>query len=99
MERTTLGEVLIDIQAGKSFQTAETIARPGELGVLKVSAITWSEFQPNEAKALKAEYKPASSHRVRKGDFIISRANTKDLALFALRVGFIRWRRPGNALA
>jgi len=78
MERTTLGEVLIDIQAGKSFQTAETIARPGELGVLKVSAITWSEFQPNEAKALKAEYKPASSHRVRKGDFIISRANTKD---------------------
>ncbi|MFN3313292.1 MAG: hypothetical protein ACK46Q_07480 [Hyphomonas sp.] len=78
MERTTLGEVLIDIQAGKSFLTAETIARPDELGVLKVSAVTWSKFQPNEAKALKSEYSPASSHRVRDGDFIISRANTKE---------------------
>ena len=78
MERTTLGEVLIDIQAGKSFLTAETIARPDELGVLKVSAITWSKFQSNEAKALKSHYEPASSHRVRSGDLIISRANTKD---------------------
>jgi type I restriction enzyme S subunit len=78
MERTTLGEVLIDIQAGKSFLTAETIARPDEIGVLKVSAVTWSKFQPNEAKALKSDYAPSSNHRVRSGDFIISRANTKD---------------------
>lgn len=78
MERTTLGAVLTDIQAGKSFLTAETIARPDELGVLKVSAVTWSKFQPDEAKALKSDYVPASTHRVRSGDFIISRANTKE---------------------
>lgn len=78
MGRASLGEVLVDIQAGRSFLTAETAARPDELGVLKVSAVTWSEFRPNEAKALKSSYTPASSHRVRKGDFIISRANTKE---------------------
>lgn len=74
----TLGDVLLDIQAGKSFQTAEVLARPDELGVLKVSAVTWSDFQPDEAKALKGEYLPDASHRVRKGDLLISRANTKE---------------------
>ena len=70
--------MLIDIQAGKSFQTAETLAGPDELGVLKVSAVTWTEFRPSEAKALRDTYDPADSHRVKNGDFIISRANTKE---------------------
>lgn len=74
----TLGDVLLDIQAGKSFQTAETPARPDELGVLKVSAVTWSDFAPSEAKALREDYEPDASHRVRKGDLLISRANTKE---------------------
>ena len=75
---STLGDVLLDIQAGKSFQTAEVLARPDELGVLKVSAVTWSNFQPDEAKALNGEYMPNANHRVRKGDLLISRANTKE---------------------
>lgn len=77
-DQLTLGDVLLDIQAGKSFQTAEVLARPDELGVLKVSAVTWSDFQPDEAKALNGEYKPDASHCVRKGDLLISRANTKE---------------------
>jgi type I restriction enzyme S subunit len=77
-DQLTLGDVLLDIQAGKSFQTAEVLARPDELGVLKVSAVTWSDFQPDEAKALSGEYVPDASHRVRKGDLLISRANTKE---------------------
>lgn len=75
---STLGDVLLDIQAGKSFQTAEVPARANEFGVLKVSAITWSEFQADEAKALIEQFKPAESHKVREGDFLISRANTKE---------------------
>ncbi|MGT2458799.1 restriction endonuclease subunit S [Cupriavidus basilensis] len=75
----TLGDVLLDIQAGKSFQTAEVLARPDELGVLKVSAVTWSAFRADEAKALQGEYEPAESHKVKKGDLLISRANTKEL--------------------
>lgn len=77
-ERFTLGDVLLDIQAGKSFQTAEVLAREDELGVLKVSAVTWMAFQPDEAKALNDEYTPDPRHRVRKGDLLISRANTKE---------------------
>jgi len=73
-----LGDFLLDIQAGKSFQTAEVLAGPDELGVLKVSAVTWSDFRPEEAKALTDAYEPADSHRVRNGDFLISRANTKE---------------------
>jgi type I restriction enzyme S subunit len=74
----TLGDVLLDIQAGKSFQTAEVLARSDELGVLKVSAVTWTDFEPSEAKALKGDYQPADLHRVCRDDFIISRANTKE---------------------
>lgn len=77
-DQPTLGDVLLDIQAGKSFQTAEILARQDELGVLKVSAVTWSAFQPDEAKALNGEYVPDANHRVREGDLLISRANTKE---------------------
>lgn len=77
-DQLTLGDVLLGIQAGKSFQTAEVLALPDELGVLKVSAVTWSAFQPEEAKALIGEYLPQESHRVRHGDLLISRANTKE---------------------
>ena len=77
-EPTTLDEILVEIQTGKSFQTAETLAGPDELGVLKVSAVTWTEFRPDEAKALRVVYDPAESHKVKNGDFIISRANTKE---------------------
>lgn len=77
-EGQTLGDVLLGIETGKSFQTSETLAREDELGVLKVSAVTWSEFRPNEAKAV-VEYAPAEHHRVRAGDLLISRANTREL--------------------
>ncbi|MFM2055686.1 MAG: hypothetical protein RLY71_71 [Pseudomonadota bacterium] len=78
-EQLTLGDVLLDIQAGKSFQTNEVLARPNELGLLKVSAVTWTDFRPEEAKALNIDYQPDASHRVRQGDLLISRANTKEL--------------------
>ncbi|HHQ4773054.1 TPA: restriction endonuclease subunit S [Aeromonas veronii] len=78
-EGITLGDVLDGIETGKSFQTSEILARSDELGVLKVSAVSWSEFLPNEAKALAGDYTPAESHRVRQGDLLISRANTREL--------------------
>ncbi|QEY17483.1 hypothetical protein D0C16_16730 [Cellvibrio sp. KY-GH-1] len=76
---TLLGDVILGIQAGKSFQTSEILAQPNELGVLKVSAVSWSNFQPEQAKSLNDYYEPEDHHRVSKGDFIISRANTKEL--------------------
>lgn len=78
-ENTMIGDVLVGIETGKSFLTSEILARPDELGVLKVSAVSWSEFLPNEAKALNGGYSPAESHKVKQGDLLISRANTREL--------------------
>lgn len=83
---TTLGHVLNGIQTGKSFQTAEILAGSDELGVLKVSAVSWSQFRPDQAKALKAVYTPAESHKVKQGDLLISRANTRELVGAAVLV-------------
>ena len=76
---TTLGCILNEIQTGKSFLTAEVLARPDELGVLKVSAVSWAQFRADQAKALKGEYAPAENHRVKQDDLLISRANTREL--------------------
>jgi type I restriction enzyme, S subunit len=74
----TLGDVLLGIEAGKSFQTTEVLAREHEMGVLKVSAVTWSAFRPDQAKVV-IGYEPDERHRVRAGDLLISRANTREL--------------------
>lgn len=79
LEPTPLGAVIQNIQAGKSFQTAEVLAKSNELGVLKVSAVSWTRFRPEEAKALKDDYQPEAHHRVSADDFLISRANTLKL--------------------
>ena len=77
-KQVTLGDVLLGIEAGKSFQTSEVLARDHEMGVLKVSAVTWSAFRPDQAKVVTG-YAPDERHRVRSGDLLISRANTREL--------------------
>lgn len=77
-EQMTLGDVLLGIETGKSFQTSDVLAKTDELGVLKVSAVTWSAFRPEEAKAVNG-YTPETHHRVRRDDLLISRANTREL--------------------
>lgn len=77
-EADTLGAALLGIEAGKSFQTTEVLAGENELGILKVSAVSWTAFKPEEAKAVSG-YKPDDTHRVRENDLLISRANTREL--------------------
>ena len=84
--RATLSELLLGIEAGKSFQTLELPARPDELGVLKVSAVSWNNFQPQEAKVVESDYQPEDRHRIKQGDLIISRANTRELVGAVVRV-------------
>lgn len=73
-----LDNALLRIESGKSFQTLETLATENQLGVLKVSAVTWSEFKPTQAKAIE-NYTPNDKHRVSARDLLMSRANTKEL--------------------
>jgi type I restriction enzyme, S subunit len=74
-----LSELLIGIEAGKSFKCDERPPEHDETGVVKVSAVTWGEYQEDESKTcMDAQYiNPALF--VRPGDFLFSRANTIEL--------------------
>ena len=85
-KRIALGDLLNGIEAGKSFQTSDRLAKDVELGVLKVSAVSWAKFQADEAKAIDGNYSPDERHRVKAGDLLISRANTMELVGAVVRV-------------
>lgn len=72
-----LVDLLARIEAGRSFGGAAPPAGPDEWGVLRVSAMTWGEFRPNENKSVPAA---AVNPRweVRPGDVLVSRANTSE---------------------
>lgn len=76
---TTVGAVLQRIEAGRSTKTLERPAKDGELGILRVSAVTWGEFRPGENKAMPLDYDPGNVPRPMQGDILISRANTREL--------------------
>ena len=48
--------------------------------------MSWNEFLPQEAKAVEGEYQPDERHKIKKGDLIISRANTLELVGAVVRV-------------
>lgn len=49
------------------------------LGVLKVSAVSWGVYRPEENKALPVSLEARPEHEVAEGDFLVSRANTAEL--------------------
>lgn len=74
-----LGESIISITAGSSFGGEEKDLAADELGVMKVSAVTSGQFKPDEFKAVKKSIIKKEIVKVRAGDFLFSRANTRDL--------------------
>lgn len=76
---TRLGQFIRSIDAGKSFKCDEREPREGEIGVAKVSAVTWGEYNEAESKTCTDSSKENPSYLIRTGDFILSRANTIDL--------------------
>ena len=76
---STVGTVLKGVVAGKSVKTLERAPIGSELAILKVSAVTWGEFRPNESKAMPPDYAPGDCPRAMDGDILISRANTREL--------------------
>lgn len=75
----TLGDVLDGFESGRNLKCEGRSARAGELGVLKISAVTWGTFRPGENKALLPGDEPRPHERVRAGDLLITRANTAEL--------------------
>ena len=74
-----LGEFVAEVSAGWSPKCIETPRSDDKWGVLKVSAVTWGEFRPDENKELPGNLEPRPEIEIKPGDFLISRANTADL--------------------
>lgn len=85
-----VGDVLERIEAGKSFTCLPRLARDGEWGVIKVSAMTWGEFRAEENKALPPEREPNPDYEIHSGDILVSRANTVDYVGAPVLVGVTR---------
>lgn len=76
---TTLGEFIDQITAGKSFKCEEREPSNDEIGVAKVSAVTWGEYNEAESKTCTDPTKINSDYFIKTDDFIFSRANTIEL--------------------
>jgi type I restriction enzyme, S subunit len=76
---TRFGEIILYIESGWSPMCEKHPKEGNEWGVLKVSAVTWDNFNPSENKALPVSFEPRPEHEVKVGDFLMSRANTSQL--------------------
>ncbi|MFI0412408.1 hypothetical protein [Actinomadura sp. 3N508] len=73
----TLNDLLLRIEAGKSFRCEARPARPDEWGIIKVSAMTWGEFKETENKAVRPDIEIDPANEIKPGDILVSRANTE----------------------
>ncbi|MDN3521869.1 restriction endonuclease subunit S [Halomonas ramblicola] len=78
-EETELGEFIAAIESGKSFKCLERPPEDNEVGVAKVSAVTWGEYQEQESKTCLDTKRIQERLFIREGDFLFSRANTVEL--------------------
>ncbi|MCX4030942.1 restriction endonuclease subunit S [Aeromonas caviae] len=81
-----LNDLALSSEAGWSPQCESTPRENNKWGVLKVSAVTWGVFKPEENKELPESLEPRPEYEVKPGDFLISRANTAELVARAVIV-------------
>lgn len=74
-----LADLLTGIETGKSFKCDERPPTNDEVGVIKVSAVTWGEYQEQESKTCTDPERVNPALFVQRGDFLFSRANTIEL--------------------
>lgn len=84
-----LAELIGDVSAGKSFGGASAPASDDEWGIIKVSAMTWGEFDPTENKAVPSD-RVDPRFEIRDGDLLVSRANTDEYVGASVLVGPVR---------
>lgn len=74
-----LDDPALNSEAGWSPKCHGAARENGKWGVLKVSAVTWGRFNPEENKELPDDLDPRPEYEVKENDFLISRANTAEL--------------------
>lgn len=87
-EWARLGSLALSSDSGWSPQCLPGMRKGQEWGVLKVSAVSWGKFNPDENKALPASQNPRLDCEVKSGDFLISRANTDELVARSVVVDY-----------
>ncbi|MCI7351460.1 MAG: restriction endonuclease subunit S [Ruminococcus sp.] len=78
-ETTTIGAVIQSCEAGWSGNGTQREKKPGEIAVLKVSAVTKGFFVPEECKVLDNQNEIKKYVFPQKGDLLFSRANTREM--------------------
>lgn len=69
----------ISIEQGWSPQCESEASDGAVPGVLKVGCVNGGVFRPSENKILPVELHPLPQYRIKAGDLLVSRANTKEL--------------------
>ncbi|MEO6095205.1 MAG: restriction endonuclease subunit S [Fibrobacteria bacterium] len=82
-----LGSISLKSESGWSPQCLNESREGSNWGVLKVSAVSWGVFKPEENKALPPGFEGRPECEVKAGDFLLSRANTEDLVARSVVVG------------
>ncbi|NPE55668.1 hypothetical protein HLB25_02250 [Dickeya dadantii] len=72
-------DIVSHIEAGKNIKCIERPPYDGEFGVVKISAVTWGEYNEEESKTLFDKNQFIENRKINAGDFLISRANTLEL--------------------
>ena len=74
-----LRDVIADLENGWSPKCYDRPAEPDEWGVLKLGAVSFGVFNPEENKALPRHLEPRPHIEVKPGELLISRANVTRL--------------------
>lgn len=77
--QVAVSDFVAGFESGKSIVADDEDESDSPYRVLKISAVTSLEYKPENSKAIPSDYIPPTSHIVRKGDLLFSRANTTEL--------------------
>lgn len=83
------GDFIRTIEAGKNWKAEGRPPHYDEFGVVKVSAVTWGEFNELESKTCTNPEQWNENTQIKPGDFLFSRANTLQLVGNCVIVGKI----------
>ena len=78
-EMVAWGDFISDIEAGKNWNALGRPPQNDEFGVVKVSAVTWGDFNEEESKTCEVQSQWNKDVQIVAGDFLFSRANTLQL--------------------
>jgi type I restriction enzyme S subunit len=75
----TFDDIIQNIQAGKNVRCEERPPKEDEIGIVKVSAVTWGEYNEEESKTCLTNEFWNQEYEIHPEDFLFSRANTLEL--------------------